>query len=103
MPTSCFCFDDPHDGRLMLRRVALRFPGVRALGVPQGSLDGFATECRRGMAARARRLGDVGQSSLEHWDTPLASTEAHLALSCWPQTMPAAGAAGDPHTRPRTR
>jgi deferrochelatase/peroxidase EfeB len=79
--------DDPEDGRRMLRRVAphvasaarwwdppqrawlsvaLSYAGLRALGVPQASLDSFPTEFREGMAARAQRLRDVGESSPKH-------------------------------------
>ena len=43
--------------------------GLEALGVPQASLDSFAPEFREGMAARAAELGDVGESSPEHWET----------------------------------
>jgi Dyp-type peroxidase family len=94
--------DDPADGRRMLRRVAphvpsaarwwdppkrawlsvaLSYPGLRALGVPQASLDSFPAEFRQGMAARAQTLGDVGESSPEHWDPPLGSAEVHVALA----------------------
>jgi Dyp-type peroxidase family len=94
--------DDPSDGRRMLRRlvpqvasatqwwappksawlsVALSYPGLRALGVPQASLDSFPAEFREGMAARATRLGDTGESSPEHWDAPLGGTDVHVALS----------------------
>src|SRR5579859_7465626 len=39
--------------------LALTHPGLRALGLPQRSLDSFAWELRQGMAARAHVLGDV--------------------------------------------
>ncbi|MFG1959864.1 Dyp-type peroxidase [Nonomuraea sp. NPDC049028] len=94
--------DDPADGRKMLRQlapqvasadrwwnppshawfsVALSHAGLRALGVPQASLDSFPPEFRQGMAARAARLGDVAESSPEHWDPPLGTTDVHVALS----------------------
>jgi Dyp-type peroxidase family len=94
--------DDPADGRRMLRRlaphvasaarwwdppsrawlsVALSCSGLRALGVPQASLNSFPAEFREGMAARAARLGDVGESAPEHWDPPLGSSDVHVALS----------------------
>ena len=50
-------------GRARRRRLAdrrLHLPGLKALGVPQASLDSFAPEFRQGMAARAAELGDVG-------------------------------------------
>ncbi|MER5327059.1 Dyp-type peroxidase [Streptosporangium roseum] len=61
--------------------VALSHAGLRALDVPQASLDSFPAEFQQGMAARAVRLGDVDQSSPEHWDPPLGSTDVHVALS----------------------
>ncbi|MEU4330940.1 Dyp-type peroxidase [Nonomuraea dietziae] len=61
--------------------VALSHSGLRALGVPQASLDSFPAEFGQGMAARAVRLGDVGESGPEHWDPPLGSTDVHVALS----------------------
>ena len=42
---------------------ALTYQGLKALGVPQQSLDSFSWEFRQGMAARAKDLGDVGESS----------------------------------------
>lgn len=94
--------DDPADGRRMLRRlvprvataarwwdppsrawlsVALSSTGLRALGVPQASLDSFPAEFREGMAARATTLGDIGESSPEHWDPPLGGSDVHVALA----------------------
>ncbi|MEU2621445.1 Dyp-type peroxidase [Streptomyces sp. NPDC007157] len=94
--------DDPADGRRMLRRlapevatavdwwdpperawlnVALSHSGLRALGVPQESLDSFPAEFRAGMAARAKTLGDVGESSPEHWEPPMGDTDVHVALA----------------------
>src|SRR6516225_10925835 len=42
--------------------IALTFQGLRALGVPQDSLDSFSPEFQQGMAARAHELGDTGAS-----------------------------------------
>ncbi|RYF97099.1 MAG: peroxidase, partial [Caulobacteraceae bacterium] len=47
-------------GRDTFVSVALTFEGLKALGVPQPSLDSFAWEFRQGMAARATALGDLG-------------------------------------------
>src|SRR5438093_11647280 len=94
--------DDPAAGRELVRRlhpfvdsgrvsadpahdawitVAFTYQGLEALGVPQGSLDSFAPEFRQGMAARAADLGDVGESSPEHWEKPLGSPDVHVALA----------------------
>ncbi|GAA2348140.1 peroxidase [Streptomyces kunmingensis] len=96
--------DDPSDGRQMLKRllphvasaarwwdpsdsawmsVALSHSGLRALGVRQASLDSFPEAFREGMAVRAERLGDTGESSPEHWDAPLNSGDVHLAVSAF--------------------
>jgi hypothetical protein len=61
--------------------VAFTYQGLEALGVPQGSLDSFAPEFRQGMAARAAELGDVGDSSPEHWEKPLGTSQVHVALA----------------------
>src|SRR4051812_23494721 len=60
---------------------AFTYQGLRTLGVPQASLDTFAPEFRQGMAARAADLGDVGESSPEHWEKPLGSPDVHVALA----------------------
>jgi Dyp-type peroxidase family len=94
--------DDRADGRELVRRlhrlvnpaaspidasrgtsitVAFTYHGLRALGVPQESLDSFAPEFREGMAARAAILGDVGASGPEHWESPLGTSEVHVAVA----------------------
>jgi Dyp-type peroxidase family len=94
--------NDRHDGRRFLRRlipllpsaravvdhtptawmtVGLTYHGLRALGVPQASLDTFAPEFRQGMAARARDLGDVGASGPENWEAPFGGSDVHIALA----------------------
>jgi hypothetical protein len=61
--------------------VAFTYQGLKALGVPQDSLDSFAPEFRQGMGARAAELGDVGLSGPENWEKPLGSPEVHVTLS----------------------
>ena len=61
--------------------VAFTYHGLKALGVPQDSLDSFAPEFREGMAARAEILGDTGASGPEHWEAPLGSPEVHVAIA----------------------
>ena len=61
--------------------VGFTYQGLKALGVPRNSLASFAPEFRQGMAARAADLGDVGDSSPDHWEKPLGSPEVHVALS----------------------
>ncbi|WP_433346607.1 Dyp-type peroxidase [Microtetraspora malaysiensis] len=61
--------------------IALTCSGLRALGVPQESLDTFAWEFRQGMAARAKVLGDTGESAPETWETPLGISDVHVVLT----------------------
>jgi Dyp-type peroxidase family len=60
--------------------VALTYPGLQALGVPQDSLDSFSWEFRQGMAARATALGDTAESAPEKWERPLGTREVHVVL-----------------------
>jgi Dyp-type peroxidase family len=61
--------------------VAFTYEGLKALGVPQESLDSFEPEFRQGMAARAAELGDVGESSPANWEKPLGTRDVHVALA----------------------
>ena len=61
--------------------VSLTFQGLKALGVPQESLDSFPPEFRVGMAARAHELGDTGESSPEKWEKPLGTKDVHVVLN----------------------
>ena len=94
--------DDPAHGREMLRRltpkiasaadrhgsadtawvnVGLTFQGLKALGVPQASLESFSPEFQQGMAARAALLGDVGESAPANWEKPLGTPDVHVVLA----------------------
>ncbi|MFF4776501.1 Dyp-type peroxidase [Microtetraspora fusca] len=96
-----FRIDDRAQGRDLMRRVsevvtaatdsmsplgetwvsvALTGHGLRALGVPQESLDTFAWEFRQGMAARANALGDTGESGPANWEPPLGTPDVHVVL-----------------------
>jgi Dyp-type peroxidase family len=61
--------------------VAFSYCGLKALGLPQESLDSFAPEFRQGMAARAAELGDIGESGPANWEKPLGSPDVHLAIA----------------------
>ncbi|MDA9526491.1 hypothetical protein XI06_40630 [Bradyrhizobium sp. CCBAU 11434] len=50
--------------------VALSWQGLSAIATPQPSLASFPQEFQQGMAARADRLGDVGDSAPARWDAP---------------------------------
>ena len=50
--------------------VGLTYQGLKALGVPEASLDSFAPEFKQGMAARARFLGDTGKAGRKIGKSP---------------------------------
>src|SRR5215470_11583054 len=60
--------------------VALTYQGLKALGVPQNSLDSFGWEIQQGMSARAKELGYTGESSPENWERPLGTRDVHVVL-----------------------
>jgi Dyp-type peroxidase family len=60
---------------------ALSFQGLKALGVPRTSLESFPLEFQQGMAARAKILGDNGESSPENWEKPLGSADVHVVVT----------------------
>lgn len=67
---------------------SLTFTGLKALGVPEDSLQSFSPQFRQGMAARAHLLGDVGESSPERWEKPLGSGDVHVILTAIAKEMP---------------
>ena len=60
--------------------VALTYQGLKALGVPQESLDSFSWEFRQGMAARYKDLRDTGESHPDKWERPLGGSDLHVVL-----------------------
>jgi Dyp-type peroxidase family len=60
--------------------VAFSYSGLRALGVSDAGLAGFPEEFRQGMAARARLLGDEGQSAPENWEGGLGRSAFHVLV-----------------------
>jgi Dyp-type peroxidase family len=60
---------------------ALSFQGLKALGVPRTSLESFSIEFEQGMAARAKILGDNGESSPDKWEGPLGSADVHVVVT----------------------
>ena len=96
--------DDAAQGREMIRRliphvaraddwwsptlpgwlgIAFTFPGLKALGLSQSSLDSFPAEFREGMAARASILNDVGNNAPSNWEYPFGSADMHVALAIY--------------------
>ena len=96
--------DDADQGREMLRRliphvapaddwwmptlpgwlgIAFTYQGLKALGVPQASLDSFPQEFREGMAARAALLNDIGDNAPANWEYPFGTPDMHVALAIY--------------------
>src|SRR6185295_3171834 len=89
--------DDAQDGRELFRRltphvdsaagwwsaktpwlsVGISFTGLKALGLPENSLQSFPGAFREGMAARARQLGDAGLNDPKNWDAACGKGEVH--------------------------
>lgn len=61
--------------------VGFTYQGLQKLGIPQHSLDSFSPEFKEGMAARAAKLGDINESSPEHWEDPLGNHTVDVALA----------------------
>jgi Dyp-type peroxidase family len=66
--------------------VALTFDGLRAFKVPEESLATFPAEFQDGMKARAKALGDVGDSSPEKWDEPWTTCRVHILIMMYGKT-----------------
>jgi Dyp-type peroxidase family len=106
--------DDARAGRELLRRltphvdsaaewwqagepwiaVAITYPGLVALGVPEDSLQSFPEAFREGMAARADKLLDRGDNDPKHWEPYFGSGLIHIGVSVfsdseetWRRTM----------------
>src|SRR5437667_777526 len=93
--------NDAHGGREFLRRlaphissasdwwnaedpwiaVAISYPGLVALGLPEDSLQSFPEVFRVGMAARAEKLCDYGANHPKNWDRPFGSGQIHIQVS----------------------
>ena len=61
--------------------VAISYPGLVALGVPEDSLRSFPEAFRVGMAARAEKLRDYGVNDPNNWDRPFGSGQIHIQVS----------------------
>lgn len=64
--------------------IGLTFEGAKALGLPADTLASFPTEFVEGMAKRAIKIGDVGESAPGSWDKPFDRPERiHLLASIY--------------------
>lgn len=63
--------------------IAFSYQGLKALGLPQASLESFPKEFREGMAARASVLNDVGDNAPSNWEYPFGTADMHVALAIY--------------------
>jgi Dyp-type peroxidase family len=63
--------------------IAVTHQGLKALGLPQASLDSFPEEFRQGMAARASILNDIGENAPSNWEYPFGTPDVHIALAIY--------------------
>jgi len=66
--------------------IGITFAGMRALGTPEAMLATFPTEYVDGMAKRALKLGDFGDSAPANWSAPFDRTDrVHLIATAYAQ------------------
>ncbi len=64
--------------------IGITFAGMRALGLPTRHLNTFPGEYRQGMASRAAKLGDFGDSAPTKWPAPFDAPERiHIVASAY--------------------
>src|SRR5690349_24444783 len=61
--------------------VAITYPGLVALGVPEDSLRSFPEAFRVGMAACAGELLDQGANDPRHWEPEFGTGHIHIGVS----------------------
>ncbi|WP_454626789.1 Dyp-type peroxidase [Bradyrhizobium cenepequi] len=66
--------------------IAFTFEGLRALGLPVESLVTFPAEFQEGMKRRANELGDIDESSPEHWEDPWKTHRVHMLITIYGRT-----------------
>jgi Dyp-type peroxidase family len=76
--------------------VAFTWTGLQALGIDAATLASFPEDFREGMAARATRLGDTGDSAPENWEGWLGNRAVHglLQISVQQHALPPAPGEG---------
>jgi hypothetical protein len=65
--------------------VAITYEGLGALGLTQRLLESFPDEFKQGAVARARNVGDTGQSAPENWKGGLAGPGVHVLVLLFAQ------------------
>lgn len=68
------------------------FAGLRALGLSSAMLESFPTEFKEGMAKRALKLGDFGESAAANWAAPFdGSDRLHIMASIYSHDLAVLG------------
>ncbi|MGA8852758.1 MAG: Dyp-type peroxidase [Christiangramia sp.] len=70
-----------HDNQDASVTISFTFEGLKALGLPQESLDSFPESFKQGMAARAELLNDTGVNDPKNWEENLKSNDIHVAAA----------------------
>ncbi|MFN3320967.1 MAG: Dyp-type peroxidase [Allorhizobium sp.] len=63
--------------------VAISHAGLKALGLPEESLNSFPLGFRQGMAGRATQLHDFGENAPETWEPAYKNNNCHIALTIY--------------------
>ena len=82
--------------------IALTHPGLRGLGLPEGSLAGFADEFTGGMTTDHRRriLGDVGENAPERWRWGGPTNPVDAVLLVYAEDQAGLGSLANRHAGP---
>lgn len=81
--------DDWTDDLTAWTGVAISHAGLKALGVPEASLNSFPGSFRDGMAARAAALRDTGENAPETWEAAYRDQTCHIALTIYAENQAA--------------
>ena len=82
---------DPQSKPSCALNVFFSWAGLAAMGLPQASLDSFPEEFRLGMAARAKRLGDVGRNAPATWEFGQEPDRNHVFFALYGRTLEDSG------------
>ena len=61
--------------------ISFTFEGLKALGLPQESLDSFPESFKQGMTERAELLNDTGINNPKNWEKNFKSNDIHVAAA----------------------
>ncbi len=96
-----FTIKSPEEGKILLKQIlplvsgaedwhtnqdasvtiSFTFEGLKALGLPQESLDSFPESFKQGMAVRANLMNDIGINDPKNWEENLKGNVIHVAAA----------------------